>query len=110
MRFTQLWQGRNGSTAWVRVDGSVGDYEGAPSVRETVIEWVGDRPVRSVKLNGVELTQISSPDKNSDKNSKDAIVLQDNTWTRDPRSGVVRVRAGKMNVTQTKTFEFALGN
>jgi len=102
VRTTLVSQKRDGNLVTVKVEGSQGTYNNAPSVHEVVIELVVDSEVSQVSR-VPHVTQVTEV-----KFNGESIPF---TYVSRPSSrtgSLIRVRTGEVNTSQNKVFEFTL--
>jgi alpha-glucosidase (family GH31 glycosyl hydrolase) len=100
VRTTEIAQQRSGDSIHVVIGPASGDYDGAPSQRDNVVELVARNPPdggpRAVTLNGVQLAAVATP---SEFDQSAAAV-----WYLRP-DHVLLIRSGRMAVGARKAFE-----
>lgn len=104
VRTTQVSQTREGNVLKVRIDGAKGNFEGAPSQQDYVIELVDDSDVVEVKFNGRTIPESPM----APRRRVQMPYPPAQTWSRDRSNHLIRIRTGATNVSQAKLIELTL--
>ncbi len=103
VRTTEISQQRVGGTVSITIAASVGQYAGAPTVRDNVIELAGralpDAGPRSVALDGLILKRVAS---------QSAFAASSTGAWYAPGNGLLLLRSGRIGVDVPKTFRVDL--
>jgi alpha-glucosidase len=103
VRTTEISQQRVGGTISIAIAASVGQYAGAPAVRDSVIELavraLPDGGPRSVALDGQILKKAATQSAFDDSSA--------GAWY-DPGNGLLLLRSGRIAVDVPKTFRVDL--
>lgn len=92
-RTTELSQVATAAGATVEIGAANGDFEGAPSQRNTELRLVGEHPVVRVRVDGVELPRLGSTGE---------LEAQGRGWV--SLGNETRVRSGSRSVGAARTF------